>query len=271
MPLGLHAGVPKGFEKCRLGTGQRISLHRQRYGRIVALKQLRQRIPHLPSQQLGQGLGMTVAQSRVGRRRQLVSLAQGAAEHAVNQPRSLPVGVFLALVHRLVDCGRGRNLVQKPELIESQPENIQHHRLEPRRAALDQAVQPMVQQQPVLHHAVNQPRGQGSVPAVQAVPGDIFLEGPVGPSALPAAGNQRGQRGGSGVHTASLEKLSRFGWDGRGSSRGRPCACRPGPGAPAPAPRRPGRRPPPAPAWSGREAYRGPGRWSSRRPPREKS
>ena len=162
-------------------------------------------------QQLHQRLGVAVADGQVLRRLKLLALPDGAAQNAVDQPRRTAVGVALGLLHCLIDGGGRRNLVQEQKLIQAQPQNVQHHRLQLLDGTGQQVLDVVIQHHPVLQHAVAQSAGQGRIPGVQPVPGNIFLQDPVGPGALLPAGNQRRQGCGSGVHRESPQLIS-MGW-----------------------------------------------------------
>ena len=82
-------------------------------------------------------------------------------------------------------------------------ENVPHHRMQILESAREQLAQIEIQLLPVLGDSVAKPRCQCRVPAVQPVPADGRFQHGVGPGILPAAGNQRIQRGFPGAHQAS--------------------------------------------------------------------
>ena len=120
-------------------------------------------------------------------------------------PGGALVGVGLRLLDGLIDGGGDGDLVQKQDLIRAEAQNIEHDWLQLCKRRGDHLRQIKVQQQPVLHHAVHEPRGQRRVAAAEAVAGDILFECAVGPGILPPDGDKRRKRGRSCVHRYLVE------------------------------------------------------------------
>ena len=123
-----------------------------------------------------------------------VSFCRASAQRAVDQPGGALVGIGLCLFDGLIDGGGDGDLVQKQDLIRAEAQNIEHNRLQLCKRRGDHLRQIKVQQQPVLHHAVHEPRGQRRVAAAEAVAGDILFECAVGPGILPPDGDKRRKR-----------------------------------------------------------------------------
>ena len=169
---------------------------------MAGQKPRQQIVAHAVPQQLHQLRRMTEAGGEIRGLRQAFCPGNGA-QHAVDEAGRPGVGVFLALLHRLVDAGGGGDLVGHGELVDAQAQDIQHHGLQIPELPFEESADVEIQQHPVLQHPVAQAAGQGGVPAVQAVAGDVFLQDAVGPGVPPAAGDQRRQGGGAGAHGVS--------------------------------------------------------------------
>ena len=169
---------------------------------------------------------MGIFRRQIRRSRQGIPAPDRIAQNAVDQCCGvlLLFAVALRQIHGLIDRGGIGDLVQKQELIQPQMEDVPEHGPQVLEPSGQQLLEVVVQQCPVLQHAVGQPCGQGRVPAVQPVPGELLFQQSVGPAALGPAVFQHIQCTFSGGHI-------RFQWGGPGNSREPPCACRPRPGA----------------------------------------
>ena len=187
----LHGG-PQGVH---LDYGQRNVVVGGQHGlQHFAAQILLQRINEL--------LGMTVPDSQGIRHFQRSLGPYGIAENPVDQSRHfrLEPAIFLCQQHRLIDGGAVWNFIQFVDLVQPQVQDIPDHGVQVLHLAGEQLCQEKVQQCPVLLHAVAEPGGQGCIPAVQLVPGDIILQNAVGPGALLPAGNENIQCGFSSRH-----------------------------------------------------------------------
>ena len=128
----------------------------------------------------------------------------GIAQHAVDETGRGAVGVFLPLLHRLVDGGGGGDFIHVGNLIKPQAKDIQHHRLELFEIGFHQGLELKVQAHLILDDAVDKACGQRRVPPGKLRSMELLLEGAVRPGALLAAGDERGEGGGSGVHGVLL-------------------------------------------------------------------
>ena len=89
------------------------------------------------------------------------------------------VGVLFAEVDRLIDRRRGRNFVQQQNLIGSQAQDIQHHRLQVLEPTGQNLLEIVVQQHPVLQDAIAQAAGQRRIAPVQFIAGQVFFQNAV--------------------------------------------------------------------------------------------
>ena len=181
---------------------------------------------HIALKEGHQTRGMGVFRGQIGGRQQDVPAAGGIAQDAIDQGRGvlLLFAVALGQIHGLIDGSGLGDLVQKQDLIQSQMEDIPEHRPQILQPPSQELLQIVVEERPVLQNAVSKAGGQGGIPAIQTVPGELLFEHAVGPAALGAAVFQHLKCGLSGGHI-------KFQWGGRGNSRAQPCACRPRPGA----------------------------------------
>ena len=97
------------------------------------------------------------------------------AKRSVCHSRSLLVHVPLRLLDGLVDRRRIRDFVQQQNLIRAKAQNVQHRRLQARKSARHNLLQIMIQQHPVLHHAVGKRSCQRRVAPLEPVALHIFL------------------------------------------------------------------------------------------------
>ena len=135
---------------------------------------------------------------------QLTPVTDGVSQNTVDQGGRLGIfTVFFCQGNGFVHRRAVRDFVQRIELIEPQVEDIPHHRVKTLHTAPEQLLEVKIQLLPVLGDSVAKPRCQCRVPAVQSVPADGCFQHGVGPGILPAAGNQRVQRGFPGAHQAS--------------------------------------------------------------------
>ena len=118
---------------------------------------------------------MTVSGSQIIRLTQRVLIPYECAQYAVDQSRRRTIGVALGLLHRLIDRRRYGHPVTEQDLIRAEAQNIQHDRLELFELAFHLLRQIIIQQHPILQHAVTQPRSKSRVAAVERVARDIFL------------------------------------------------------------------------------------------------
>ena len=160
---------------------------------------------HGRAQAVDERLGVGIFCREVLRRGERVLLPRERAQRAVDQPGGALVGIGLCLFDGLIDGGGNGDLVQKQDLIRAEAQNIEHDRLQLCKRRGDHLRQIKVQQQPVLHHAIHEPRGQRRVAAAEAVAGDILFECAVGPGILPPDGDKRRKRGRSCVHRYLVE------------------------------------------------------------------
>ena len=205
MGLGGYSLPFQQLHQSRSGSPQGIHLH-HRLGRGIVGNQHRLQSPlgHIGLQERNQSIGMAVF-IRIGSRFLQLSLcADGISQHTVDQGGSLGIAViFLGKYHRLVDSGGFRDLVQLVDLVQSQMEDIPHHRVQIPEFPGQQLLQVKVQLAPVLRNSVAQPGSQSCIPGIQAVPLDVLLQHTVGPGPLLAAGDQRIQRRFPGAHQVS--------------------------------------------------------------------
>ena len=97
------------------------------------------------------------------------------AKRSVCHSRSLLVHVPLRLLDGFVDRRRVRNLIQQQNLIRAETQNIQHRGLQARKPTGYNLLQIMIQQHPVLHHAVGKRSCQRRVAPLEPVALHIFL------------------------------------------------------------------------------------------------
>ena len=147
---------------------------------------------------------MAIAYGHGLRLGELLLLPGGIAQYAVDETGRGAVGVFLPLLHRLVDGGGGGDFIQVGNLIKPQAKDIQHHQLELFEIGFHQGLELKVQAHLILDDAVDQACGQRRVPPGKLRSMELLLEGAVRPGALLAAGDERGEGGGSGVHGVLL-------------------------------------------------------------------
>ena len=123
-------------------------------------------------------------------------------QHRVDQPRCPGHLVGLGLVYRLIDGGAVWHPVQKQDLIGTQAQDIQQHRLQFFHFLGAEFPQSKIQPRPILHHAIDQPSGQGRIGAGEAVLGNGGFQRAVRPGTALTAGDQHPQRGlpRSGAH-----------------------------------------------------------------------
>ena len=190
MATCLRACVKQGISHPRLVRAELVDLQ-DRIGRlVVALHQpLRLLLSELFYKQRGKRLRMAVAGRCVLRQRQRMR-PQHRAQDAVDQPRGAGVRKTLGLLHRLVYGGRGRNFVGKFKLIDGKAQNIADNGLQ---FPTCKGVDPTVEQNAVLQHAVAKPACQRRFAAIHA--GKPLLECAVRPCSAPAAVRQGKQRG----------------------------------------------------------------------------
>ena len=187
------------------GKAKGIDLHRGlRYAVVRNEHRLQSALGKVLLEQRNQGIRMAVL-IRVGSRLfQLTPVTDGVSQNAVDQGSRLGIfTVFLRQGDGFVHRRAVRDFVQFIELIEPQMENVPHHRMQILSSAREQLLEVKIQLLPVLGDSVAQPAGQRRVPAVQPVPADGRFQHGVGPGILPAAGDQRVQRGFPGAHQAS--------------------------------------------------------------------
>ena len=118
---------------------------------------------------------MTVARGKILRLAEALLLPRQRAQTAVGHTGGFFVYIMFRLFDRLIDRCRIRNFVQQQNLIRAEPQNIEHHRLQPGHRSANDLRKIKVQQQPVLHHAVDQLRRQRCSAPVQPVALHIFL------------------------------------------------------------------------------------------------
>ena len=107
---------------------QRVDLQHRRGRSIVALQKPPGRfLTEFLRQKVHQRLGMAVSGGKILRLRQ--SGAEHIPQDAVGQPSGCRICKALGLIHRLIDGGGGRNLIQKVQLIDRQTQNLPHHGL----------------------------------------------------------------------------------------------------------------------------------------------
>ena len=227
MGLGLHALPLQPKQQLRGGGLQRIDLDHGVGGGVVGLQHSFQPVlANVALKECDQSGGMGIFRRQIRRSRQGIPAPDRIAQNAVDQCCGvlLLFAVALRQVHGLIDRGGIGDLVQKQELVQPQMEDVPEHGPQVLEPSGQQLLKVVVQQRPVLQHAVGKPCGQGRVPAVQPVPGELLFQQSVGPAALGPAVFQHIQCAFSGGHIRSR-------WGGPGNSREPPCACRPRPGA----------------------------------------
>ena len=194
-------------------AAQRIDLQHGLRRFVVGLQNALRLLPaELRQKQAHDGLRVAVAQTQVVRQRQRHG-PQQIAQHAVDQTGRLLVGQTARLLHGLVHRSRGRDSIQKAELIGGQPQDIAHDGLQ---LAAHEAAQPVVEQHAVLQHAVTQPGSQRRLAAVH--PAQRVLQGALRPCTVAAEGDERPQR------RVSCARHLRVRWGGRGNNPAQPCA-----------------------------------------------
>ena len=187
------------------GKAKGVHLHRGlRHAVVRNEHRLQSALGKVLLEQRNQGIRMAVLIRVRSRLFQLTPVTDGVSQNAVNQGSRLGIfAVFFSQGNGFIHRRAVRDFVQFIELIEPQVENVPHHRVQILQSAREQLLQVKIQLLPVLGDSVAQPAGQCRVPAVQPVPADGRFQHGVGPSILPAAGDQRIQRGFPGAHQAS--------------------------------------------------------------------
>ena len=102
-------------------------------------------------------------------------------QHSVDHTGGLGPSPAAGHLHRLVDGSPVGYLIHKQDLVAADAQDAPDHRLQPLRLLGAPAADVVVQQHAVLHNAVAQAGGKGSVPAVQPVLGNEPPQGLVGP------------------------------------------------------------------------------------------
>ena len=180
-----------------------------RRGVVGSQEGLRLLPPQQGQQPPDQPFGMAVPK---GQCRHLVPIRQGGqclfvfgnlTENSVDKARRLPPFHNLGQLHRLVDCGAVRDLVQIQDLVGPHPQDIQQGRLEMVRLLGAVSRQIKVQQHLVLQHAVDDPAAQGRVRAGETVPAQLRLQGGIRPGTVGSAALQHPQGRQSGRSTQS--------------------------------------------------------------------
>ena len=180
---------------------KRVCVQDRRRDLIVAFQQRFDGVlSHTFLQKLDQLLRMAVFRRQIRRLRQRVSASRHRAQQPVDESRRAPVRIALALLDRLIDRRRHRDLIQKYDLERAQPQDIQHDRLKLPQLPVQEVRNIKIQQHPVLQHAVAEPAGQRRVARIEPVAGDILLQDAVRPCILPSCGDQRRQRRRSSIH-----------------------------------------------------------------------
>ena len=129
MARPFHALLVQLAQQLRFRAAQRVPLQ-DRLRRFVVRAQKRLRLfAERLLKQRDQRRRMAVLCGEVGRLRQRILCAGQAPQHAVYQARCTRVGIFLCLRHRFIDRRRVRHFIQKHDLIRTEPQNVQHHRL----------------------------------------------------------------------------------------------------------------------------------------------
>ena len=167
---------------------QPIGLYRGWDDLVVALEKLLRLLPpDLIQKPLHQPLRMAVAHGEIPRRRVLRKsghiqpVGHKFSQHRVDQTGRLGAAVALDHLHRLIHRSPVGDLVHKQDLIGPDPQNIQNDRLQMVGPLGTVTPDIVIQQHPVLDHAIGEPGGQSGVPAVQPVFGNGTLQAAVGP------------------------------------------------------------------------------------------
>ena len=174
---------PQGIHLDR--QGRRCVVCRQE--RLCLRSQDRQEPLHQP-------LGMTVSNRErlcllpVRDGRQTALVPGELPQHRIHQAGCPGTAIGLCLLHRLVDGGAVRHLVQIQDLIGPDPQDLRQGRLEAVELLGAIGSQVEVQQQPVLHDAVDDPAAQRRLRACQAIPPELRAQrrirpGPGSPAA----------------------------------------------------------------------------------------
>ena len=191
-------GLRRGQDRVGLDGDGRRGVVRPEEGLRLLPAQQGQQPPNQP-------LGMAVAGGKVRdsvplRHRGQVFLVGGhLPEHGVHQARSLAPAAVPAELHGGIHRGAVRHPVQKDDLIGPQPQDVRQRLLQV--VDLLRAVGPeiVVQQRPVLQHAVNQAGGQRRLLPREAAPPELRIQSRVRPGGGAVHLPQHPQGRGAGV------------------------------------------------------------------------
>ena len=200
-----HAGCLQLRRQLLRSSFQRIHLNRQRRRSVVGHKAGFRLRPQNGLEAFHQPLGMAVPDGEavqcilVRDPRQVYLVPGELPQHRVHQPGCLGPAVVLGLLHRLIDSGAVGNFIQKQNLISPNPQNFQQRRLQVVDLLGAVGTQVEVQQQPVLHHAVDDAAAQRRLWSGQAVPAELGPQGRIRPGPGRAAAHQDAQGGVPGI------------------------------------------------------------------------
>ena len=176
---------------------QGIHLNHRIGGGIVGFQHSFQPLfPHIAAQQRNQVCRMAVTVLQRGGFFQRTLCAYRISQHRIDQSRSIFLlrAVFFCQRHGFIYRRAFRNLVQFIDLIQSQVQDIPHHRMQIPQLACQQLFQIKVQLLPVLQHTIAKMGRQPSIPAIQPIPLDVIFQHTIGPGTVFPAGNQRIER-----------------------------------------------------------------------------
>ena len=186
--LHRDARAPKLPLQLLCGGPQRIHLDTGGHGVVIQPQKCLGLIrPHQVQQPQHQPLGMAVPQGEIVRRgpfrqvRHIHPMLHEPPQHSVDHTGGLGPSPAAGHLHRLVDGSPVGYLIHKQDLVAADAQDAPDHRLQPLRLLGAPAANVVVQQHAVLHNAVAQAGGKGSVPAVQPVLGNEPPQGLVGP------------------------------------------------------------------------------------------
>ena len=109
--------------------------------------------------------------------RQGIPAADGVSQDAVDQGGGifLLLAVPLSQVHGFIDGGGIGDLVQEQNLVQAQMEDVPEDGPQVLEPSGQELLEVVVQERPILQDAAGQPGGQGRIPAVQTVPGQLLF------------------------------------------------------------------------------------------------
>ena len=161
-------------------------------------------------------------------RREIRLILRDLAQHGVDEPTRGAPSVRAAELHGLADGGVVGHLVQKQDLVRADAQNVGKWRLQMVELLRAVGAQIPVQQQLVLHHAVDDAAAKRRVLSTQCALAELRLQRGVRPRTVAAAGDQNGERAFARVCGISLTHRgpSPRRCACRSEKRSLPCACR---------------------------------------------